>query len=431
MAKSKPKTNHPTKHLSDPSTVKVKKTSLIGLIVTVVVLVALIAGAIGGAAVYFFANQTKMPDWADTYLTHIKTVRHQRKDNTSSSGESKDKDNDESFWADQSANPQVGFYESSNNPMMLVNYTSVENNLSYNSVAVYSIQNEEIYLLNYENTEFYYVYDLNSETYNYYLKSENPDQDENTYIDIDDYFENPDADSSKYQTTCSTDESAKDFCEDTFVEEPIEIPSFKYSDNMSDRELSSAIANASEQTVTEEKIQEQTTDKLQNSATIAQERLKKKSETPEYFMVGDQQIKYGKYETVDYEGVSTGAVALILNPDNTATYTISDYNPTTMESAQRQVTTKFEVRPVRNGDVPSTDITCNDANGGPCYLNTFNGQTALIISPDGSYYTSPRTFLVTHEASSDPSKKGGALPHNCDFEPAMGVMYFCYRFLSQ
>lgn len=140
MAKSKPKANHPTKHLSDPSTVKVKKTSLIGLIVTVVVLVALIAGAIGGAAVYFFANQTKMPDWADTYLTHIKTVRHQGKDNTSSSGESKDKDNDESFWADQSANPQVGFYESSNNPMMLVNYTSVENNLSYNSVAVYSIQ---------------------------------------------------------------------------------------------------------------------------------------------------------------------------------------------------------------------------------------------------------------------------------------------------
>lgn len=154
---------------------------------------------------------------------------------------------------------------------------------------------------------------------------------------------------------------------------------------MSDRELSSAVANASEQTVTEEKIQEQTTDKLQNSATIAQERLKKKSETPEYFMVGDQQIKYGKYETVDYEGVSTGAVALILNPDNTATYTISDYNPTTMESAQRQVITKFEVRPVRNGDLLPQHLQRPDR---PHYLTR---RVILYFSPNFSRY--PRSLV--------------------------------------
>lgn len=240
MAKAKPTS---TKSTESSSTINVSKKSLVGLIITVVVLIALIAGAIGGAAIYFFASQTKMPSWAETYLAHIKTVRNQTPANAD---ENTDEEDSEAFWTDSGANPKVSFYESNDNsPMMLVNYTSVENNLNYNSVAVYSIQNEEIYLLNYENTSFYYIYDIDNEEYNFYLKSEDQDKDENTYINIDDYFQDPESEESEYETTCSADESAKDFCGDIFAEEPIELPSFEYSDKMNDQELAEAIANTS------------------------------------------------------------------------------------------------------------------------------------------------------------------------------------------
>lgn len=121
MAKAKPTS---TKSTESSSTINVSKKSLIGLIITVVVLITLIAGAIGGAAIYFFASQTKMPSWAETYLAHIKTVRNQTPANAD---ENTDEEDSEAFWTDSGANPKVSFYESNDNsPMMLVNYTSVE-----------------------------------------------------------------------------------------------------------------------------------------------------------------------------------------------------------------------------------------------------------------------------------------------------------------
>lgn len=425
MAKAKPTS---TKSTESSSTINVSKKSLIGLIITVVVLITLIAGAIGGAAIYFFASQTKMPSWAETYLAHIKTVRNQTPANAD---ENTDEEDSEAFWTDSGANPKVSFYESNDNsPMMLVNYTSVENNLNYNSVVVYSIQNEEIYLLNYENTSFYYIYDIDNEEYNFYLKSEDQDKDENTYINIDDYFQDPESEESEYETTCSADESAKDFCGDIFAEEPIELPSFEYSDKMNDQELAEAIANTSEQVTTEEETKTQTADKLQQSVTAAQERIKEKAKTPEFFLVDGKQIRYGKYESVgDNQG--TGEADITLNPDSTATYIYYDYDYDTQQTVKRLVTSKFTVRTIQNGDVLSTGVGCVAADGGPCFNSTFNGRTALIIEPDGQYKKYPQAFFVTHEAPSDPSQRSETLPYGCDFEPVMAQMYGCYRFLSK
>jgi len=416
-----------TKAPQTPSTINVSKKSLISLIITVVVLTALVAGAVGGAAIYLLTNQTKMPTWAETYLAHIKTVRSSTSSNTD---KSEDAENSEKFWTDSDASPKVSFYESDNNsPMMLVNYTSTENNLSYNSVAIYSIQNEEIYLLNYEKTNFYYVYDINTEKYNYYLKSEDQDKGTNAYINIDDYFKNPKTEKTDYETTCSADESAKDFCGDMFAEEPIELPSFEYSDKMNDQELTEAVTNTSKQVTTEEETKTQTADKLQQSATEAQERIKKKEEMPEFFLVNDKQIRYGKYESV-VDGRGTGKADITLNPDSTATHIYYDYNYSAQQTVERLITSSFTVRAIQNGDVLSTSIDCVSADGGPCFTNSFNGRTALIIEPDGQYEKYPRAFFVTHEAPSDPSRRGGKLPYNCDFEPVMAQMYVCYRFLS-
>lgn len=369
-----------------------------------------------------------MPSWAETYLAHIKTVRNQTPANAD---ENTDEEDSEAFWTDSGANPKVSFYESNDNsPMMLVNYTSVENNLNYNSVAVYSIQNEEIYLLNYENTSFYYIYDIDNEEYNFYLKSEDQDKDENTYINIDDYFQDPESEESEYETTCSADESAKDFCGDIFAEEPIELPSFEYSDKMNDQELAEAIANTSEQVTTEEETKTQTADKLQQSVTAAQERIKEKAKTPEFFLADGKQIRYGKYESVgDNQG--TGEADITLNPDSTATYIYYDYDYDTQQTVKRLVTSKFTVRTIQNGDVLSTGVGCVAADGGPCFNSTFNGRTALIIEPDGQYKKYPQAFFVTHEAPSDPSQRSETLPYGCDFEPVMAQMYGCYRFLSK
>ena len=116
MAKAKPTS---TKSAESSSTINVSKKSLIGLIITVVVLITLIAGAIGGAAIYFLASQTKMPNWAETYLAHIKTVRNQTPANAD---EDSDEEDSEAFWTDSDANPTVSsYYSNDNSPMMLVN----------------------------------------------------------------------------------------------------------------------------------------------------------------------------------------------------------------------------------------------------------------------------------------------------------------------
>lgn len=441
-----------------PSTVKIKKSSLAGLIIVVLVLVALIAGAIGGAVVYFVAQQTKMPDWADTYLAHIKSVRRGDQSGKSSSASAEEV----KIWTDPESKPQVSFYESrDNSPMMLVNYTSVENTASFNSVAVYSIQNEEIYLLNYENTNLYYatniVLDIDVDTDDktnsnsndkskdtsedapenetkidesdsgFYLKTENSTS-EDTYVSIDDYFQNPEADDSAYETTCSTDEAAENFCGDLIAAEPVELPSFAYTDDMSDKQLSAAVAENSTDVMTEAAVEEQTAAQLQQSVAAAKERIEEKNKIPETFTVGNKTLRFGEYETVDDTGRATSEIMNItLNPDMTATYSTYDQN----SSGYKTVTTPFAVRPIQNGDVLQTGIGCVAADGGPCFNSTLNGHIAIIISPDGVYNKYNRSFLVTHEASSDPSKHGGPLPYGCDFEPAAGHQYFCYRFVEK
>ena len=193
-------------------------------------------------------------------------------------------------------------------PMMMVNYTSVENNLSYNSVAIYSIVNEEVVFINYQNSNLFYVLGIENNTYNYYLKSE--DDDENTYLDVDEFFGKGDEDKNtddgesdetkespfeKAETTCSTKEEADDYCGNIFAEEPVEMPSFDYSPEMSDKVLAEAVAGVSDEYLTEAEVKEQTEEKLQESATEAEKRLKAKEEAKEYFMVGDQKVRFGKY----------------------------------------------------------------------------------------------------------------------------------------
>lgn len=444
-------TRSKSKSQSASSTVKIKKTSLAGLIIALLILVALIAGAIGGVAVYFIANQTKMSDWAETYLAHIKSVRSGN-DTAKSSPNSTE---ETKIWTNPDSEPKVSFYESRDNtPMMLVNYTSVENNTSFNSVAVYSIQNEEIYLLNYENTNLYYAADINididadkdtekdldtdadieikPDDYGLYLKSENASKSEDTYINIDDYFQDPEAEDPTYETTCSTDETAENFCGDMIAAEQVDLPNFSYTDNMTDKELTVAVAETSANAVTEELVQEQTSTQIQQSITEAKERIEEKNKIPETFTVGNKTLRFGKYETVDDTGRSVSkAVAMTLNPDMTATYTVYDYNHNTHETIEHTVTTPFEVRPIRNGDVLQTGIGCVAADGGACFNNTLNGQIAIIVLPDGVYNKYNQSFLVTHEAPSDSSKRGGPLPNGCDFEPAAGVQYICYRFLGE
>lgn len=146
-------------------------------------------------------------------------------------------------------------------------------------------------------------------------------------------------------------------------------------------------------------------------------------------MVDNEQIKFGQYESVDFEGNGSGTAHITLNPDMTATHIV--YDTSTGQTQQKLVTTKFEVRPIRNGDIPSMSFNCVAADGGPCFDSSFNGRTALIIEPDGTYETTPKAFFVTHEAPSDSNQRGDILPHGCDFEPVVAQQYGCYRFLSK
>lgn len=199
-----------TKVAKNAKAPKTSKKSHKKRIVAIVLAVVLLLGAISGVVAWIMLSnrEPEMSDWAEVYLTHIKTVREQDRKNAKNPGRDDNSDDDESFLNNQDAKPAVSFYESENNsPTMVVNYTSVENNLNYNSVAVYSIRNEEIYLLNYENTNLYYAYDIDMNTYNFYLKHENEDEGEDTYVDIEDYFKDPEADESEYEKTCSTDQT--------------------------------------------------------------------------------------------------------------------------------------------------------------------------------------------------------------------------------
>lgn len=396
-------------------------------IITVILIAILILSALGGVVAWVIIRnrQPEMSDWADVYLTHIKTVREKDRKEPEDDAEEPD---DESFWNDQAAKPEVSFYESTtNSPTMVVNYISVENNLSYNSVAVYSIQNEEIYLLNYENTNLFYVYDIDADTYNFYLKHEGEKED--TYVDIEDYFKDPEADDSAYEEKCSTDEESEDYCGDVFIEETVELPSFEYRDNMSDKELAGAIADTSAKVVTEEEVKQENEAKMLVSAEEVKQRVKEKEEAKkEYFMVGDQKIQFGKYEQMEFGGKWGGRAVITLNPDFTATRTRNDYDPESGENIPRTITTKFEVRPLRHGDVLNT---CG-APGCPPYDDSYNGRIAIIVAADSSIPGSGISFFTQTEAESVWGKNTSSeAPAVYDFMPTAGHQAIYYRFLGK
>lgn len=389
--------------------------------VVIVISILLGLGIVGGLAAWLIISnqQPEMSDWAEVYLSHIKTVREQDYKDQKEAKKSAES-NDESFWNDQSAAPKVSFYESENQtPTMVVNYTSIENNLSYNSVAVYSIQNEEIYLLNYENTNLYYVYDIDADTYNFYLKHDGDE--DNTYIDIDNYFKDPEADETEYEKTCSADEKAENYCGDTFVEEDVTLPSFEYSDGMSNKELAEAVANTSEEVVTETAIKEETGEKLQASAEKAKERIKEKEEAKEFFMVGDQKVRFGKYESAEFDsrGVNwNGKAIFVLNPDFTVTFPGSGK------------TGKFVVRTIQHGDVPSTCV----GESCPPYMDDFNGYNAIFfLNGDGSK-NDRMVFPFVTKADSEKiwgNKGNSAVPADYDIMPVYGQAAVYYRFLGK
>lgn len=421
------------------ATVEIEKKSLMKLAITIVVLVALLSGMVGGAVVWILAksSEPEMNDWAKIYLSHIKTVR----ENDDSNDKSNDETQSESFWEDEQANLKVSFYETTNNstPMMMVNYTSVENNLSYNSVAIYSIINEEVVFINYQNSNLFYVLDIENNTYNYYLKSE--DDDENTYLDVDEFFGEGDEDKNaddgkndeaeespfeKAETICSAKEEADDYCGNIFAEEPVEMPSFDYSPEMSDKVLAEAVAGVSDEYLTEAEVKEQTEEKLQKSATEAEKRLKAKEEAKEYFMVGDQKVRFGKYAHygdcyVDANGkiveYGSGDVALTLNPDFTATIDGE--------------TTKFEVRPLRHGDVYN-GMGCGENQNESCPVDSMNGKIAIVIEQRPSEYNKnavPIT-LFTYEQTKY-MDDGRLTPYKYDLMPVTGVALNYYRFIGK
>lgn len=384
--------------------------------VVIVISILLGLGIIGGLAAWLIIGnqQPEMSDWAEVYLSHIKTVREQ--DYKDQKGAKKSAEsNDESFWNDQSATPKVSFYESENQtPTMVVNYTSVKNNLSYNSVAVYSIQNEEIYLLNYENTNLYYVYDIDADTYNFYLKHDGDE--DNTYVDIDNYFKDPEADETEYEKTCSADEKAENYCGDTFVEEDVTLPSFEYSNEMSNKELAEAVANTSEEIVTEAAIKEETGEKLQASAEKAKERIKEKEEAKEFFMVGDQKVRFGKYESAEFDprGANwNGKAIFVLNPDFTVTFPGSG------------LTVKFEVRPIRHGDVPNTCA----GESCPRYFDDLNGYNAIILEENDQFVMPIFTKAESEKAWG--KRNSSMIPIDYDLMPAYGQAAVYYRFLGK
>ena len=328
---------------------KTKKSHKKPVIITIIVLLVLIALAVGGYFVYqqIELNKPLETAWGDTYYAYLKEIQKQpAKLGFSLDGESQDM--------------KLQFYQMEENtdPVMGISYTGSNNSYS----NFYYIKDGKVSFIGFTNVVgIELLYNIEEEKYGWYVHTKYEGQE--TYRLLENFDD--DGSTSKYYTmkeneaTMVETEDGETLSISKFdemfikpeVNESIEI---NFNLNMTEKELKDAIEEAIEGYKTKEDIE---TEEVKNQVTSKEEELNNKKkemeeakeavekkeeeeaakkaaeeaakkaeeEASKVIQAGKYTLKYGKYTGTDYAATddrdSKMEVTIILNSNGTYTKT--------------------------------------------------------------------------------------------------------------